>query len=1129
MTATRKQARGEGARYAKTRIGAALLLCFGLLQPLACASADKKEVTGKAAMQAEEIARLKRDIQKIDKSLAVTKELVNRSKGERYLPDLYFRQAELLIEKSRLVYFRILEEAGANDKSAVVAPEARLLKDQAIAVYRRILQEFKEYPDNDKITFFIAHEYRELGNFEEMIKTYRELVANYPKSNFRFEAWLILGDYHFDKGEIDKAIENYRSILKNPETYAHNMARYKMGWCWINKDKTKRAVDLWEQAVRTPTPVEPGSEDSASSGRLNVRREALKDLAFYFADARDTRNAIAFFEGITKSREEYRIVLEKLARRFEIKTMHEQAANVYRELISVSGDLERNIEFAQAVYDSAVKARDMKNAASDVAMLAEISARYKFWWRATEEEKKTVDDFELLARDLSTRLQSLAKERGDVKLQADAAKAYKAYLSIFGDAEQRLNMEWNYAEALFASKQFVLAGRQYEKVLALIEGGDAAPAKPAAASGSRDNKDGKQAMYSAILAYFEALKLEEQGTRFESMMAREGIKNLGALFVQSYPDDSNAPNVKFNVARAYFEQGLFDQSIELFTAFVKEHPSHKDAPSAAELALDAYSQKEDFMALAKAAREFAKMNALADASFRQRFTKMAEQAEQEEINRKTIASEGKASEVLASFIVEKKGTEVAAKALYQAFVIARDRRNFEDMLSTGRQLIDDYANTKYAKEVLPSLAEQSVRIAQVEQAASYYEEYARRFPKGESADELLMGAAMIRRELGEYDAAVSDFQRLVAAASPEQKIRHWAKIAEIAAEGGDWRNAEDAAVNLLDDADHGVMANTVAAEAALRGGDLEDAIVLLETAISLGKSGKGMRDGRQWLGRSQYLLGEVARKQFESVSFGMGDEGEVLQAKFETLAQLEGAYIGAIQAGDPEWAMGGLYRVAQAYQDAADFLDGAPAPDGLTPDEEAQYRAALKERADPLRQQGTEALGVCRSKAKTLEAFNRFVKACVAGERVKEDDDRPAPRPRGIVIPNREALEKKLIDNSRDVGALTQLIRSAIGVKDYHLARQLASRALELDEKNAGLMNLMGVATVGTNRMQEAVGFFKNAIRRGRLPEAYANLGALYALYGNQKKAADNLGKAGGVSSSSPDVIAQYATVKNRK
>ena len=200
----------------------------------ACQTVPPPVPPGKLEAARLELERLKRDTLKVDKSIAVTKDLINRSKGERYLPDLYFRLSELYIEKSRLVYFRVLEEAGAEDKSAVVAPEARLLKDQAIAVYRRILSEFPDYIDNDKITFFIAHEYRELGNFPEMIKTYVELVKKFPRSNFRFESWLILGDYYFDKGDVDEAMSNYRSILKNQETYAHNMARYKLAWCYYN-------------------------------------------------------------------------------------------------------------------------------------------------------------------------------------------------------------------------------------------------------------------------------------------------------------------------------------------------------------------------------------------------------------------------------------------------------------------------------------------------------------------------------------------------------------------------------------------------------------------------------------------------------------------------------------------------------------------------------------------------------------------------------------------------------------------------------------------------------------------------------------------------------------------------------
>ena len=1141
-----------------------------------CATSTETRVLGKLDAGKEDLARLKRDILKVDKSIEVTRDLINRSKGERYLADLYFRQAELYIEKSRLVYFRILEEAGADDKKTVVAPEARLLKDQAVSVYRRIISEFPDYIDNDKIQFFIAHEFRELGNFTEMIKSYDDLIKKYPKSNFRFESWLILGDYHFDKGDVDAAIDNYRLILKNQETYAHNMARYKLGWCYINKDKINLAVDLWEQAVKTPTLAEPGVEviDSLSDKplRLDVRQDALRDLAFYYAESRDPKTALTFFQSLTVSRSEYRTALEKLARRFQIKTMYEESAKVYRELIRISHDVDRNLEWAEAVYESAVAAKDLAHADNDVVMLAEVAARYKYWWRATDEEKSVLDDFELLTRDLSTRLHAYAKEKNDEELFRRAARAYESYLSVFAEAPERLNMEWNFADTLYAAKKYVSAGRQYEKLLALLEVNaepvdpkaveakavdvkaveakavdakavDANAASPKAVGPKHGVKEGKkivglapgtrlvattgavdgdrkQAMYSAILAYFEALKFEEQGSRFESMMAREGIKDLGARFVARFPGDVNAPQVKFNVARAYFEQGLFDKAIELFTAFVVEHPSSTDAVTAAELALDAFAQQEDFSGLATQARRFV-ADLRIDSGFRERAAAMANQAEQEEINRKTISAQGNVAAAIASFVVEKKGSEIAAKALYTAFIIAKDRRSVVDMQLVGRQLIVDYRNSKFALEVLPGLADIAVRTSQLENAAALYEEQAKLFPNDAASDGLLENAATIRGELGEFPAAMLDYEILIKQGDTNKKPTYFAMLAKMAARAGDWRKAEDAGLAIADNGAYAIVGNAIAGEAALRNQKPEVAVERLSAAIN-GK-GKGIDDAEVYQARAQYLLGELIRAEFDRVQLNGGaEDGAAVQQKFALLDELEAAYVAAIQVGDPEWAMGGLYRIATAYKGAAEFLDTAPLPLGTSIEEEKALRVALAARSVPMKKKGLDTLETCKAQARKLQAFNRFTKACFFGTVVDESADNPRSRPSGVVIPNRDQLEQKLIDNPKDVAALTQLIKAAISIKDHPLARLMALRALEIDEKNADTLNLLGVASFQSNLAQAAAEAFKQALKiNSRHPQALANLGVLCMTYGDTEKGKDLISKAGALDSNSVDVLPQ--------
>ena len=108
------------------------------------------------------------------------------------------------------------------------------------------------------------------------------------------------------------------------------------------------------------------------------------------------------------------------------------------------------------------------------------------------------------------------------------------------------------------------------------------------------------------------------------------------------------------------------------------------------------------------------------------------------------------------------------------------------------------------------------------------------------------------------------------------------------------------------------------------------------------------------------------------------------------------------------------------------------------------------------------------------------------------------------------------------VAALTQLIKAAISVKDHPLARLMALRALEIDEKNADTLNLLGVASFQSNLAQAAAEAFKQALKiNSRHPQALANLGVLCMTYGDTETGKDLISKAGALDSNSVDVLPQ--------
>ncbi|NJK89613.1 MAG: tetratricopeptide repeat protein [Myxococcales bacterium] len=267
----------------------------------------------------ELISKLRRDIAKVAHSVEVTQELISRSRGAPFLPDIYLRLAELYVEQARYEFYLVHEERGESSKGSAVAPTAKLLKEKAVETYNRILADFPDYENNDQVLFFMAHEYRELGMYDEMIATYERLVSKYPKSVLVTDAYLVLGDYRFDKQDLTGAKGYYQKIIDGPASETHAMAHFKMGWVFLNEFDYKGAFMQFEKAAKADGTDKNFRSQAEAENSVNVRREALNDLAYAYTEVRKPKGALAYFRSLATSRSMYLLALEKLAKRYFIK------------------------------------------------------------------------------------------------------------------------------------------------------------------------------------------------------------------------------------------------------------------------------------------------------------------------------------------------------------------------------------------------------------------------------------------------------------------------------------------------------------------------------------------------------------------------------------------------------------------------------------------------------------------------------------------------------------------------------------------------------------------------------------------------------------------------------------------
>lgn len=1029
-------------------------------------------IVSKAKEREELIAKLKRDIFKVDRAIGETERLISKSRNAPYLPDLQFRLAELYVEKSRYVYYLQAESRPEGATGAIVSPETRLMKQKAVQMYYRLLREYPDFKDGDQVTFYLAHEQRELGQFDEMLKTLGDLTRKYPTSPLRLEAEQILGDHFFDKADLGEAEKHYQAILELPPSPVHDLARYKMGWIRVNQAKHAEAVTFFEAAAAS-APL-PGVDVKKA---LNVKREALLDLVYSYTEAKPPKGALNYFEKLSDSRATYALALDKLGNRYFIKQQYEWAIPALRKLMEVQPDPEMDLERGQKLYDSlkAAKGKVMPEP-EDIRFLVRAAVQSKTDPELAEpERKKQLAELEEMARDLSTQVHLAAQKADSRELYVKAADAYREYLGLFRPEQYVRPIMKNRADALFAAKEFPEAARQFEE-LARYE------------DKARDDKAVDSALYGALLAHFSTLKPEEALKRnaFEVADARQALKLLGASYVSRYPQSPHVLDVKFNIARAYYEDGEYPKAAELFTAFALAHPQYKDAPVAGNLALDSLRQVNDFKKLDETGRKF--LASALPPGFRGEVQKILTQSKAEALDELALQSAQETGDVIEGLMKvadENKNSDIGEKALYGAFTAAREKRDLPRERELGAKLVQAYPKSQYLSDVLLTLGRHAAEAAAFNEAASWFEQVGQKLTGDLASVDGWMAGARLRIALGEYPEASRNLETASEAAGA-RKGEVLALLAETRLKQKDYSRAKAAAEAALKQDKNNVAAAAVLAEvqATTAPTASPDALISTLTAAVQGPNGQ-----TEEAARGLWYLGEILYRGYKDLP------ADKVEEKVAALQAMEGVYTQAASLGYPEWAVASLWKIALAYGHIADVVDQTPVPAGLSAAETKQFNDAVKQQVAPLKARSDEAFKACLSRAESLEVFS----AAVVGCRNRTDVAAlPVPPP---AAPTQSAALEELRKKAEKVLTAEALEALGMGYLDAHqygMAQLTFGRVTELQDTRASAHAALGWAMLNLGDAMGARAAYAKALEADpTYDKARLNLAALRCRFGD--------------------------------
>jgi tetratricopeptide (TPR) repeat protein len=936
----------------------------------------------------EEYRKLAR--QKRHESMRFLKEILSQgtAQGEQKA-EMILRLADLYFEEGRDIYldemkkYQEVYDACFNDERCDTRTinqeeytvESRDWQAKSIKLYRQILANYPQYQRADEATFYLASALLDTDQADAAVKEFTRLVRTYPESKWVPDAYVLIGEYYFEKNNAYKALVAYQKAATYRDSSKYAFALYKLAWCYYNVGEYGKGIDTMKTVVAHAMSTSE-SNDPNKKSKIQLQDEALKDLVRFFADAGEMDEAYAYFNKLGK-KDLIRSMLKRLATTYFEQGKFEQCVQTYRRLIAEDP-----------------QSKDAPDYQND--RLLKTYGKNSAWARANASNpdalKVAADYIEKNLRKVAINYHDEAKKLGTGSAAREtyalAYKAYSVYLTEFPDSQYSYDVRYAFGELLYKIKKYDEAYAQYMKVVEIDQKG----------------KHSEFCAESAIFAADEMMKRESKaGGSPNPGKATEAIeltewegKSLAALdqYAKLFPASDKTKNIIYKSAYLLYNKNHFKDASDRFRVVIGMDPGSKEAEQAANLILDSFALVEDWGNLKDVSKAFYEQDGLGSSKFKQEVFNIYERASFKliEITFEKDQNKATAASSYRAFYDEFPKSEVADLALNNAAVYFHGEGNLAEAMETRHLLVDNFPKSDFYKDQVASLGFDYESIADFSNAAMWYEKLFNLDAKHESSPDALYSSALFRRAMGEWQVAIKNYEKYISAYPERDNIREVKlEIAKIYEDNEKWSEASKVYQRFYKDAGSDVPVAQVF-YARLRYGK---ALQAMEQTSALDKhwddcvkeigkipEGVELGDGVEVIAQ---ILFEVAESEYAKYAArqidGPGTQklgrsatdkllAKQLKEKAQSLQAMEQTYASIINTGAGEWGVAALVRVGQAYENMAATLQNSYIPAYLSQDQVEFYKMALEDKIYPQQEKAVESYKLALEKSFELSLYN---------------------------------------------------------------------------------------------------------------------------------------------------------------
>lgn len=406
------------------------------------------------------------------------------------------------------------------------APQYPQQVQDSIQLYRQVLKNYPDRPDNDSVLYQLARAYEAGGEPDNSLTTLKQLVTRYPDSHYRLEAQFRLGEILFVQKNFRGAEHAYRVVVDSDEGNPFfQQSLYKLGWCYFKQGMYTEGLDAFTALLDRKLANSKDNDDKLA-GLERADREMVDDtlrvMSLSYSYEEGARSVAAYFA--QRGPRHYEdIVYDRLGKLYLDKERYTDAAETFQSFVNNNPIHRQAPAFQMRVID-AYQAGGFPSLVlqGKKDFVERYNLQGEYWQHYDKADAGEVLGFlKVTMTDLSRYYHAQAQRTRKQEDYAEATHWYRTWLGSFADTPEAPGMNFLLAELLDESGNYREASMEFVHT----------------AYDYGDHEQAAEAGYASVLAYDkEEARISGSG---QAAWHRESIENA-LRFAASFPHHPQA-------------------------------------------------------------------------------------------------------------------------------------------------------------------------------------------------------------------------------------------------------------------------------------------------------------------------------------------------------------------------------------------------------------------------------------------------------------------------------------------------------------------------------------------------------------------------------------------------------------